>query len=57
MQDCYNSTLSDQVSIIGDFRNAYLVVTGVSVDEEVVKNMENYGILNLPADKGASVNC
>lgn len=55
MQDCYNSTLSDQVSIIGDFRNAYLVVTGVSVDEDVVKNMEKYGILNLPADKGASV--
>ena len=55
LQDTYNDTLSDQASIIGDYRNAYLVVTGVEVTDEISKRLEDHGLLNLPADKGASV--
>lgn len=56
LQDTYNETLSDQASIIGDYRNAYLVVTGVEVTDEIAKKMEDHGLLNLPAEKNASVN-
>ena len=55
LQDTYNDTLSDQASIIGDYRNAYLVVTGVEVTDKISKKLEDHGLLNLPADKGASV--
>ena len=55
LQDTYNDTLSDQASIIGDYRNAYLVVTGVEVTDEISKKLENYGLLNLPPNKNADV--
>lgn len=55
LQDTYNETLSDQASIIGDYRNAYLVVTGVEVNAETAKQMEDHGLLNLPSDKNANV--
>lgn len=55
LQDTYNDTLSDQASIIGDYRNAYLVVTGVEVTDEIAKKMDDHGLLNLPANKNADV--
>lgn len=55
LQDTYNETLSDQASIVGDYRNAYLVVTGVEVNDEIAKRMEDHGLLNLPSDKNAGV--
>lgn len=55
LQDTYNDTLSDQASIIGDYRNAYLVVTGVEVTDEIAKKMDDHGLLNLPANKNANV--
>ena len=55
LQDTYNDTLSDQASIIGDYRNAYLVVTGVEVTDEIAKRLEAHGLLNLPANKSTDV--
>lgn len=47
LNDAYNQIMSDQVNVIGDYRNAYLVVTGVEVDEETAKNLQDKGLLNL----------
>ena len=50
LQDSYNKLLSDQASIIGDYRNAYLIVTGVAVNEEVNERLRKYGLLDLPSN-------
>jgi SPP1 family phage portal protein len=47
LNDSLNLILSDQVNIISDYRNAYLVITGADVDEETALNLKNKGILNL----------
>ena len=49
LQDGYNEALSDQVNTIADFRNAYLVIGGVKVDDEIAARIRKDGILNLPA--------
>jgi SPP1 family phage portal protein len=54
LQDSYNKLLSDQASIIGDYRNAYLLVTGVEMNEETAEELKNHGLLNLPGDGKAS---
>lgn len=54
LQDGYNQILSDQCNTISDYRNAYLVVTGVEVDEETEKKLDNCGVLNIPGDGSAS---
>lgn len=48
LQDGYNEALSDQVNTIADFRNAYLVIGGVKVDDEIAARIRKDGILNLP---------
>lgn len=54
LQDAYNHILSDQCNTIADFRNAYLVVTGVEVDDTVADALKKKGILNLES-KDSSV--
>lgn len=49
LQDAYNRTLSDQCNTIGDYRNAYLIVSGVEVDEEAENKLKSHGLLNLPS--------
>ncbi len=53
LNDSLNLILSDQINIISDYRNAYLVVTGCEVDEETATNLKNKGILNLKGKDGA----
>ncbi len=50
LQDAYNQILSDQCNTIADYRNAYLVVTGVMVTEETEKDLKNHGLINLPSN-------
>lgn len=55
LQDAYNQILSDQTNTIADYRNAYLVVSGVLVDEQTEKMLQTHGLLNLPSSSTASV--
>ncbi len=48
MQDDYNRILSDQSNTISDFRNAYLVITGVKVTDEDAKALQEETTINLP---------
>lgn len=50
LQDSYNRTLSEQANTISDYRNAYLVISGVKVDEDTEKMLQTHGILNLPSN-------
>lgn len=55
LQDAYNQILSDQTNTIADYRNAYLVISGVLVDAETEQKLNNNGILNLPSSSNTSV--
>lgn len=46
LQDAYETNLSDLTNEISDFRNAYLIVTGATLDEPTAANMKKKGILN-----------
>lgn len=54
LQDAYNEILSDQVNTISDYRRAYLVISGVKVDEETEKLLQTRGLLNLPSSSNSS---
>lgn len=54
LQDAYNEILSDQVNTISDYRRAYLVISGVKVDEETEKSLHTHGLLNLPSSSNSS---
>ncbi len=47
LNDNLNRIISDQVNVISDYRNAYLVVTGVEVDEQTALDLKSKGLLNL----------
>lgn len=51
LQDAYNRILSDQVSIIDSYKNAYLIMTGVSIDDTTAEMLRSKGLLALP-EKG-----
>ena len=53
LQDAYNEIISDQVNTISDYRRAYLVISGVKVDEETEKLLHTRGLLNLPSTSNA----
>ena len=44
LQDSYESTLSDWSNEIADTRLAYLLITGMSLDDEDAKKMKEMGI-------------
>lgn len=48
LNDSLNNILSDNANIIGDYRNAYMVVSGVTINDETAKTIKDYGIINLP---------
>lgn len=48
LQDCYEALMSDWSNEIADTRLAYLVLTGVDIDEESARNMKEMGIIQLP---------
>lgn len=54
LQDAYNHILSDQCNTISDYRNAYLVVSGVKVDEEAEKKLRKHGLINLPSSNNSN---
>lgn len=54
LQDSYNQVLSDQVAVIESYKTAYLIITGVSIDDETAKNLQSKGLLALPANGKAS---
>lgn len=55
LQDAYNEILSDQTNTISDFRRAYLVITGVEVDEKMKDMLKQHGLVNLPSVQNTSV--
>lgn len=54
LQDAYNEILSDQVNTISDYRRAYLVISGVKVDDAIDKKLQQHGIINLPSSSNSS---
>lgn len=54
LQDAYNCILSDQCNTISDYRNAYLVISGVKVDEESEKKLQTHGLVNLPTTNSSA---
>ena len=55
LQDSYNEILSDQVNTISDYRRAYLVISGVMVDDEMEEKLKTHGLLNLQSAQNTSV--
>lgn len=54
LNDAYNLIISDNINLIADYRNAYLTITGATVDEETAEMLKHKGILNIPG-KDSSV--
>lgn len=52
LQDCYEAVMSDYSNEISDTRLAYLVLSGISLDEEDAKKMKQMGIIQLPEANG-----
>lgn len=52
LQDAYEFTMSDWGNEIGDTRLAYLVLTGVELDEDEATDMKTKGILQIPDPSG-----
>ncbi|MDU1068181.1 phage portal protein [Clostridium sp.] len=52
LQDNYELCMSDWSNEIGDTRLAYLVLTGVDLEEETAKKMKEMGILQIKDAKG-----
>lgn len=52
LNDSLNLVLSDQINLISDYRNAYLVVSGAEVDEETATLLKTKGILNINSKDG-----
>lgn len=46
----YNDVCSDEINLINDFRNAYLVLTGAELKVEDVLDMKKKGIINMGTD-------
>ncbi|WP_282804267.1 phage portal protein [Clostridium tetani] len=54
LQDAYETNLSDISNEISDFRNAYLVLTGVQIPEEDIPKMKELGVLQAK-DKNSKI--
>ena len=52
LQDSYESTLSDWSNEIADTRLAYMLITGMTLDEEVAKKMKAMGIIQCQDPNG-----
>lgn len=54
LQDAYETNLSDISNEISDFRNAYLILTGVQIPEEQIPRMKELGVLQAK-DKNSQI--
>lgn len=53
LQDCLETNFSDIVNEISDFRNAYLVLSGLSLDDnEDTATMKENGVIEIPTPEG-----
>lgn len=52
LQDAYETNLSDISNEISDFRNAYMVLTGVQIPEEDIPKMKQLGVLQIKDKNG-----
>ena len=53
LQDAYNELLSDEVDDFEAFADAYLVLKGISADEEDLKSMKEHRVLMMDPDADA----
>ncbi|RXI55273.1 phage portal protein [Clostridium tetani] len=54
LQDAYETNLSDISNEISDFRNAYMVLTGVAIDEEDIPKMKKLGVMQIKDKNGSA---
>ena len=54
LQDAYNELLSDEVDDFEAFADAYLVLKGITADEEDLTGMKEHRVLMMDADADAS---
>ena len=52
LQDAIETNTSDVVNEISDFRNAYMVLTGLVLDEEEAKKLKQTGIIEMQNPEG-----
>ena len=52
LQDAIETNTSDVVNEISDFRNAYMVLTGLVLDEEEAKKLKQIGIIEMQNPEG-----
>ncbi len=52
LQDAYETNLSDISNEISDFRNAYMVLTGVQIDEKDIPKMKELGVIQIKTKDG-----
>lgn len=52
LQDALETNLSDITNEISDFRNAYLIMTGLEIDENESAKMKESGIIQNPVAEG-----
>lgn len=53
LQDAFETNLSDITNEISDFRNAYLVLTGVDIEETDLPKMKELGAIQVPNKDGS----
>lgn len=54
LMQAYNDVQSDEINLINDYRNAYLVFKGGDIDTENLKKMKSDGIMSVPKDGDVS---
>ena len=54
LQDAYETNLSDISNEISDFRNAYMVLTGVAMDEDDIPKMKKLGVMQIKDKNGTA---
>lgn len=52
LQDAYETNFSDISNEISDFRQAYLLLTGIDIKEEDAKDLKKLGIMKIPNAEG-----
>ena len=52
IQDALETNVSDITNEISDFRNAYMVLRGISVDEDEAEKLKQKGIIEAPEEGG-----
>lgn len=54
LQDAIETNLSDVVNEISDFRNAYLVLNGLTLDDSEAEKFKKNGIIEIPDSSGSA---